>query len=106
MTYKCHQHDKKKNGAFETREITWALHNNMIYIDSSVRTGFSFTNNTTCGYYMNQTRIGEHVYSAMTQFIEQLFSNLQKKVFITRESYGYLYPLLPTLFIRKIQKAN
>lgn len=88
------------NGSFQTRNINWALNNHMIYIDSPVGTGFSFTKD---GYCKNQTIIGEHLYSGITQFL-QLFPELQNNnFFITGESYAGKY--VPA-FAYTIHKKN
>ncbi|XP_063389056.1 venom serine carboxypeptidase-like [Cydia fagiglandana] len=79
-----------RNYTFERREHHWALSHHMIYIDSPVGTGFSFTKHSE-GYCTDQTQIAEHLYSSLTQFF-QLFPELkQNEFFIAGESYGGKY---------------
>lgn len=93
---------KVVNDSFQTRDINWALHNHMIYIDNPVGTGFSFTNDTE-GFCKNETRVGEHLYSTIIQFLH-LFPELQKNnFFITGESYAGKY--IPA-FAYTIHKKN
>ncbi|CAD0204174.1 unnamed protein product [Chrysodeixis includens] len=75
------------DGSFVSRKLNWALHHHMIYIDSPVGTGYSFTNATE-GYCNDQTQIGEELYSTLTQFF-QLFPDLKEnKIFVAGQSYG------------------
>lgn len=93
---------KVVNGNFQTRDINWALHNHMIYIDSPVGTGFSFTDHIE-GLCKNETRIAEHLYSTIVQFLH-LFPELQmNNFFITGESYAGKY--IPA-FAYTIHKKN
>nr|ANG83462.1 vitellogenic carboxypeptidase-like protein [Biston betularia] len=79
-----------KNDAFQRRDVHWAEDNHLIYIDNPVGTGFSFTNDSR-GYCTNQTQIGEHLYSTITQFF-QLFPELQQlPFFVSGESYAGKY---------------
>ncbi|KAF5282410.1 hypothetical protein FQR65_LT14304 [Abscondita terminalis] len=82
------------NGAYEaTDDIKlkkkthyWSQAHSVLYIDSPVGTGFSFTDEG--GYVTNQTAIGDHLYTALLQFF-QLFPELQKNNFFAAgESYG------------------
>ncbi|XP_072934775.1 venom serine carboxypeptidase-like [Epargyreus clarus] len=82
------------NKKFKRRRYTWALSHHVIYIDSPVGTGFSFTRDPK-GYCTNQTQVGEHLYSSLIQFF-QLFPELQQnKFFVTGESYAGKY--IPTV---------
>lgn len=75
---------------FERRKYNWALSHHMIYIDSPVGTGFSFTNDSK-GYCTDETQVGEQLYTTLIQFF-QLFPELQQnKFFVTGESYGGKY---------------
>ncbi|XP_063541544.1 venom serine carboxypeptidase-like [Cydia strobilella] len=75
---------------FGRRYMGWALNHHVIYIDSPVGAGFSFTNDTN-GYCTDETQVGEQLYSTITQFF-QLFPELQKNdFFITGESYAGKY---------------
>ncbi|CAA9993447.1 unnamed protein product [Nesidiocoris tenuis] len=68
----------------------WSQELNMIYIDSPVGTGFSFTQYEE-GFATNETRVGADLYSALVQFF-QLFPEYKKnKFFITGESYAGKY---------------
>ncbi|CAH1988623.1 unnamed protein product, partial [Acanthoscelides obtectus] len=74
----------------ERREHCWTNNHSVIYIDSPVGTGFSFTKNDR-GYARNQTQVGSELYKALQQFF-RLFPELRKNDFyITGESYGGKY---------------
>lgn len=73
----------------DIREYRWTKNHSVLYIDNPVGTGFSFT--TRDGYAQNQTKVGQDLYSALTQFFT-LFPELQSNdFFITGESYGGKY---------------
>ncbi|XP_063541021.1 venom serine carboxypeptidase [Cydia strobilella] len=79
-----------RNNKFERRKYNWALNHHIIYIDNPVGTGFSFTKHQE-GYCTDETQVGEHLYSTLTQFFK-LFPELrQNKFFVTGESYGGKY---------------
>lgn len=79
-----------RKSRFERRKYNWALSHHIIYIDNPVGTGFSFTKDPK-GYCVNQTQVGEQLYSTLIQFF-QLFPELQEnKFFITGESYAGKY---------------
>lgn len=70
-------------------ENSWTKLYNVLYIDSPVGTGFSFT--TKDGYARNQTIVGQHLYEALKQFF-LLFPELKENSFyITGESYAGKY---------------
>ncbi|CAH1988626.1 unnamed protein product [Acanthoscelides obtectus] len=74
----------------ERREHCWTNNHSVIYIDSPVGTGFSFTKSEK-GYATEQTQVGSELYKALQQFF-QLFPELRKNDFyITGESYGGKY---------------
>jgi len=76
------------NGTVRLREYSWHKNYSVLYIDQPVGTGYSFTHGR---YVSNQTQVGEHLYSALTQFFT-VFSELQKNAFfISGESYGGKY---------------
>ncbi|XP_060529033.1 venom serine carboxypeptidase-like [Cylas formicarius] len=70
------------------REYSWHKNHSVLYIDSPVGTGFSFTNG---GLADNQTKVGEDLYQALVQFFT-LFPEIQKNdFFVTGESYAGKY---------------
>ncbi|KAJ6666518.1 hypothetical protein lerEdw1_020241 [Lerista edwardsae] len=71
------------------RKCSWTSKFSMLYIDSPVGTGFSFTDHT--GYATNEDDVGRDLYTALIQFF-QLFSEYQKNDFYaTGESYAGKY---------------
>ncbi|CAH2237158.1 jg11131 [Pararge aegeria aegeria] len=90
----------------ERRKYNWALSHHIIYIDNPVGTGFSFTKDPK-GYCVNQTQVGEQLYSTLIQFF-QLFPELQEnKFFITGESYAGKYvPALAYTIYKKNPTAK
>ncbi len=78
------------NRTLQLREYSWNENHNLLYIDSPVGTGYSFTNSLDC-YLTNQVDIGTSLHEALRQFF-QLFSELRKNpFFITGESYAGKY---------------
>ncbi|KAK4875528.1 hypothetical protein RN001_011950 [Aquatica leii] len=91
---------KNKHG-LKRRPHYWSQTHSVIYIDSPVGSGYSFTDKE--GLAQNQTLIGQHLYSALLQFF-QLFPELQKNAFfVTGESYAGKY--VPVLSY-EIMKQN
>ncbi|KAK4875529.1 hypothetical protein RN001_011951 [Aquatica leii] len=85
----------------ERKPHYWSQTHSVIYIDSPVGTGYSFTDKE--GLAQNQTLIGQHLYSALLQFF-QLFPELRNnKFFVTGESYAGKY--VPVLSY-EIMKQN
>lgn len=70
------------------REWAWTRNHSVIYIDNPAGTGFSFTEG---GFAQNQTKVGDDLWEALTQFFT-LFPELQDNpFFITGESYAGKY---------------
>nr|CAI5862691.1 unnamed protein product [Callosobruchus analis] len=61
------------------REHAWTNNHSVIYIDSPVGTGFSFTEDDT-GYARDQTQVGNELYEALQQFF-MIFTELRKTDF-------------------------
>ncbi|KAJ2943031.1 hypothetical protein O0L34_g15223 [Tuta absoluta] len=79
-----------ENGSIKYREYNWARQNHVVYIDNPVGVGFSFTNDSR-GYCTNQTQVGEHLYTTLSQFFA-MFPELQANpLFISGQSYGGKY---------------
>lgn len=79
-----------RRGRFERRKYTWALGHHVLYVDSPVGAGFSFTR-AAAGYCRSEQQVAEQLYSTLTQFF-QLFPELrQNKFFIAGESYAGKY---------------
>ncbi|RZF48480.1 hypothetical protein LSTR_LSTR007758 [Laodelphax striatellus] len=73
-----------------SREYSWNRESNLIFIDSPVGTGYSFTNSTN-GFARNQEDVGRDLYEAMVQIL-MLFPEIQSNpFFITGESYAGKY---------------
>ncbi|XP_057669453.1 venom serine carboxypeptidase-like [Diorhabda carinulata] len=78
----------KPEKGLKIRPFSWVETHSVIYIDSPVGTGYSFTNG---GYAQNETKVGEDLYVALIQFFT-LFPELQKNDFyVSGESYGGKY---------------
>ncbi|KAK8740372.1 hypothetical protein OTU49_002879 [Cherax quadricarinatus] len=86
------------------RNFSWNRNHNIIYIDSPVGTGFSFTRNDT-GYARNETDVGRDLYVAMVQFFT-MFPELQHNdFFVTGESYAGKYVPALAYTIHKLNPA-
>lgn len=91
-----------KKAGFALRKYHWALNCHLIFIDSPVGTGFSFTNNYF-GYCADEKCVATGLYNTMQQFYT-LFPNLRSNHFyLTGESYAGKY--IPTLAM-KIHEQN
>lgn len=78
------------NNTLQRRKYCWTMSHNIIYLDSPVGTGFSFTDNKE-GFATNETDIGRDVYAAVIQFFK-LFPELQANDFyVVGESYAGKY---------------
>ncbi|VEN64573.1 unnamed protein product [Callosobruchus maculatus] len=78
----------KTEEELELRKYSWTNQHSVLYIDSPVGTGYSFTNG---GYCRNETKVGEDLYNAVQQFF-MMFPELQKNEFyISGESYAGKY---------------
>lgn len=94
-----------KNKA-EPRQFTWQNNYNILYIDSPVGAGYSFTDNAA-GYATNQVDVGNNLFSAVKQFF-QLFSEYKtNRFYITGESYAGKYiPALGWAIYSKRQSTD
>ncbi|CAG9767347.1 unnamed protein product [Ceutorhynchus assimilis] len=74
------------NGTVESRDFSWHKNHSVLYIDSPVGSGFSFTDGDD--YVTNQTQVGDHLYKFLTQFFT-MFPEIQKNEFyVSGESYA------------------
>lgn len=72
------------------RKYSWHIYCNMIFIDSPVGTGYSFTKSDE-GYARNQSDVGKDLFAAMVQILK-LFPEIKNNpFFITGESYAGKY---------------
>nr|CAI5831219.1 unnamed protein product [Callosobruchus analis] len=69
------------------REHAWTNNHSVIYIDSPVGTGFSFTEDDT-GYARDQTQVGNELYEALQQFF-MIFTELRKTDFFYVPALAY-----------------
>ncbi|OXU24321.1 hypothetical protein TSAR_011906 [Trichomalopsis sarcophagae] len=71
----------------ESREYSWNINHNIVYMDNPVGAGYSFTE-SELGYARNHTTIGQDLLKALIQFFK-LFPKLRENDFhVTGESYG------------------
>lgn len=54
------------NGTLKQRAITWNAEYSMLYFDSPVGAGFSFTN-SSAGYTTTEDQVAAQLYNALTQ---------------------------------------
>lgn len=81
-----------ENACLKQRNFTWTKFMNIIYIDSPVGTGFSYTDSDN-GFSKYQSDIVANVMPAIDQFF-QLFSEYRKnKFYVIGESYGAKYAI-------------
>ncbi|KAJ8687303.1 hypothetical protein QAD02_023097 [Eretmocerus hayati] len=78
------------NQTLEKRKYSWNINHNVIYIDSPVGTGYSFTN-SDIAYARSVSDVAQGLYIALVQFFK-LFPKFQKNDFyVAGESYGGKY---------------
>lgn len=89
----------------ELRQYSWNQNHNLLYIDSPVGTGFSFTDGSC--YLTNELDIGTSLFVALRQFY-QLFPELRpNSLYIFGESYGGKYvPALGYVIYTNRNSAN
>ncbi|XP_068614395.1 probable serine carboxypeptidase CPVL [Brachionichthys hirsutus] len=89
-----------KNLTVGWRKYAWTSRYSIVYIDSPVGTGFSFTDDDR-GFTRNQDDVGRDLYSALTQFF-QIFPEYQSNDFyVTGESYAGKYVPAISYYIHK-----
>ncbi|RWS20220.1 vitellogenic carboxypeptidase-like protein, partial [Leptotrombidium deliense] len=77
----------KNDSSLERRQFSWTKSMHMLYIDSPVGTGFSYTNNET-SYTKTRMQYTEHLFTFMQQFFK-LFPELRNNgLYLMGESYG------------------
>ncbi|XP_035708084.1 venom serine carboxypeptidase [Folsomia candida] len=91
-----------KGGILQNREYAWTRTHSIIYMDSPVGTGFSFTDDSK-GYGKNQGDISQNLYTAMRLFYQIFPEFLQRDFYIAGESYAGKY--IPSLGV-KIHAEN
>lgn len=93
------------DGKLVSREFSWHTNHNIIYIDSPVGTGFSFTDSPS-GYAKSSNDVARELLSALQQFF-LLFPNLQKNdFFVSGESYGGKFAIALSHAIHKDNKRQ
>ena len=80
----------EKDGTVTARNFTWNREFAMLYVDSPVGTGFSFTDHDE-GYARNQEDVARDLYEAMRQFFALYTEYHGKPFYVTGESYAGKY---------------
>ncbi|KAK5641126.1 hypothetical protein RI129_009673 [Pyrocoelia pectoralis] len=88
-------------GKISNNNFTWIDYASVLYIDSPVGTGFSFTSPGTGRMTLNG--VTNHLFKALLQFFQMFPHMKQNNLYVFGESYGGTYA--PRLG-RKIQKAK
>lgn len=73
---------------------SWHVNHNVIYIDSPVGAGYSFSDDDA-GYSKNKIDVGQNLFEALRQFF-LLFPNLQKNEFFVG-GHSYAGKFVPAL---------
>uniref|UniRef100_A0A4D5RLT6 Carboxypeptidase n=1 Tax=Ixodes scapularis TaxID=6945 RepID=A0A4D5RLT6_IXOSC len=76
-------------GIPKLREVTWTSRFSMLYVDSPVGTGFSFTGDR--GYARNQTDVGRDMLEALQQFFTLFHELAGNDFYLIGESYAGKY---------------
>ncbi|XP_065287705.1 probable serine carboxypeptidase CPVL isoform X1 [Dermacentor albipictus] len=79
-----------KGGVPELRGTTWAQRYSMLYIDSPVGAGFSFTQDDR-GYARNEVDVGRDLHEALQQFFTLFDEYAANDFYATGESYAGKY---------------
>ncbi|XP_045771033.1 venom serine carboxypeptidase-like [Maniola jurtina] len=87
---------------FALRKYHWALEHNLIFIDNSAGTGFSFTDDEK-GYCTDEKCVADGLYNCLQQFFIMFPSLRNNEFYITGESYAGKY--IPSIAM-KIHQQN
>ncbi|XP_026804483.1 venom serine carboxypeptidase-like [Rhopalosiphum maidis] len=77
-------------GGLLRRNLTWTSTHSMLYVDSPVGVGYSFTGDEA-GYTTNQTAIAKNLYAALVQFFELYPEYRDNDFYAAGESYAGKY---------------
>lgn len=93
-----------EDGELGLRNYSWHKNFSLLYIDQPLGVGYSFTDGPLV---TDQTQVGEHLYSALTQFFT-VFSELRdNEFFISGESYAGKYvPALGHTILQNNDRAD
>ncbi|KAH9493007.1 hypothetical protein Btru_022914 [Bulinus truncatus] len=93
-----------ENCHYKTRQHSWSQHFSMLYIDSPVGAGYSFTESGTSGERVTQQGVSEDLYSFVEQFYALFPDYKKKELYIGGQSYAGKYvPYLALLIHTKKQ---
>ncbi|KAH8307227.1 hypothetical protein KR044_007972 [Drosophila immigrans] len=92
-------------GKLQKRKYNWAKTHNMIFIDSPVGSGFSFTDHEQ-GYAQNQEHVGRDLHEAVVQLYELFGWHNSSGFWVTGESYAGKYVPALAHHIHKAQKSD
>ncbi|XP_026815675.1 venom serine carboxypeptidase-like [Rhopalosiphum maidis] len=81
-----------KTYTIDENPLSWHNNNSLLFIDSPVGTGFSFTEHID-GYATNFTTVGEQLFEALTQFYTMFPEQRPNPFYIVAESYGGKFAL-------------
>ncbi|CAL8070522.1 unnamed protein product [Orchesella dallaii] len=79
-----------EKGYLDYRRHSWTMTHSIIYIDSPVGTGFSFTEDDE-GYARSQQEVANDLYQALIQFFRVFPEYVNNDFYIAGESYGGKY---------------
>ncbi|CAH0405030.1 unnamed protein product [Chilo suppressalis] len=96
---------KIDDGKVKHRNLTWASDYSLLFVDSPVGAGFSFTDDDN-GYTDNEDDVGAQLYELVIQLL-QMFPELeQAPLFIAGESYAGKYVPALAIQIHRNQDQN
>ncbi|XP_059670294.1 serine carboxypeptidase-like 45 isoform X2 [Cornus florida] len=96
-----------ENGLLVKNEHSWNLESNMLYVESPIGVGFSYSNTSEDYINWNDTRTAEDNLVFMINWLEEFPKFKDSDFFITGESYaGHYIPQLAALLLDYNKKPN
>ncbi|KAJ9683624.1 hypothetical protein PVL29_019266 [Vitis rotundifolia] len=95
-----------ENGILVKNKHSWNLESNMLYVESPIGVGFSYSN-TSSDYIWNDTKTAEDNLRFVINWLEEFPNYKDSELFLTGESYaGHYIPQLAALIVEYNQKPN
>ncbi|RVW71661.1 hypothetical protein VitviT2T_022590 [Vitis vinifera] len=95
-----------ENGILVKNKHSWNIESNMLYVESPIGVGFSYSN-TSSNYFWNDTRTAEDNLRFIVNWFEEFPYYKDSELFLTGESYaGHYIPQLAALLVEYNKRPN
>ncbi|KAF8390249.1 hypothetical protein HHK36_024774 [Tetracentron sinense] len=96
-----------ENGLLVKNKYSWNLESNMLYLESPIGVGFSYTNTSSNYILWNDTRTAEDNLRFIVNWLEEFPKYKDSDLYLTGESYaGHYVPQLAALLLEHNKKPN